>query len=272
MSLTNTQKIALLTKELNPENTHYYEELAESIISQSKLDSTQKKQLLLEILQEMIQLQNEGSTIKNSFDDEPRISAEHLLNGFLMRQKKKATITRFLFLLFISFVQYGLFNTLIEPVITISLFKTGVPIILLILATFFLFKTFKTGLSFKKIHGKQLLFPLLTGLCWLGFVLIPLIDTKINGFNVNGILSHQTLALFLFIFSSICLFVQIQQKISYTLIGITIFFMVFDVFVFIGTIQPIYLPTTSKTMVSLLLLLIISIGPFFEQNMKKRLN
>lgn len=272
MSLNNQEKMTLLTKQLSTENTQYYEKIILSINSQNKLDTTQKDQLLLEILREIIQIQTEGKEIETVFGANSNMTAEQLLHEFSIRQEKKTRIARFLFLLFISFVQYGLFNTLVEPVITISLFKTGLPILLLILATFFLFKTFKTGLSFKSFESKQLLFPLLTGICWLGFVLLPMIDTKLNGFNAKEILSHQTFAVFLFIFSSLCLLFQMKQKISYTLTGITIFFMIFDLFVFTGTIQPIYLPTTSKTIVSLLLLLIISIGPFFEQKMRKRLN
>lgn len=272
MSLNNQEKMTLLAKQLSPENRQYYEKIVHSINNQNQLDTTKKNQLLLEILQEMSQIQTEGNEIETVFGTDSKVAAEQLLNEFSIRQEKKTRIARFLFILFISFVQYGLFNTLVEPVITISLFKTGIPIVLLILATFFLFKTFKIGLSFKSFQSKQLLFPLLTGICWLGFVLIPMIDTKLNGFNAKEILSHQTFAAFLFIFSGFCLLFQMKQKMSYTLIGITIFFMVFDLFVFIGTIQPIYLPTTSKTIVSLLLLLIISIGPFLEQKMRKRLN
>lgn len=269
MTSNNAQKITTLTRQLNTENAQYYEALVHSINVQSKLDTIKKEQLLLEILQEIVQLQNDGHDVETLFEGDPKVTSEYLLNEFSKRQQKQAAITRFLFLIFISFIQYGLFNALLEPVITISLFKTGIPIILLVLATFFLFKTFKTGLSFTASKSKQLLFPLLTIFCWLGFVLVPMIDMKLNGYNMNGLLSHQTFAIFLVIFSGICLMFQLKQKMSYTLIGVTIFFIVFDLFVLFGLIQPIYLLTTSKTTVSLILLLIISIGPFLEQKMRK---
>lgn len=271
MFLNTSKRIDILTKQLTPENTCYYKELIHYIDAKNKLDTSKEKQFLLEILQKIIQAQDEGKDIKSVFGNEPKVTSEHLLTEFSIRQEKTRTITHFLFLIFISFVQYELFNTLLEPILTIGLLGTAVPLLLLILATFFLFKTFKAGVPSKTAttQNKQLLYPILTAICWLGFVLIPMIDTKLNGYTMNKTLSHQSFAVFLFIFSSICLLFQLQQKTNYTLIGITVFFIVFDIFVFIGTIQPIYIPSTSKTIVSLLLLLIISVGPFIEQKLKR---
>lgn len=255
-----------LRNQLNPENKKYYEEILVYIRVNVNKDEQQTEETLLEILQDILDAQKNGTSAKEFFGKNPKEISDTILTE--LPNNSGTSLIKFVLLIFVLLLQFNLFTILLEPVIAISFFKTGLPILLSVSAILFILAVVKYS-SFSKKASYS--FAVLAFICWLATFLIPIIDNKMNGIGKTIILSHQTFALILLILSGIILVGYFLEKSSFFEIIPTIILAILEFTVLIGLVNPATLSLGSKAIFSTLLLLLMFVLPaiqFYTQEKK----
>lgn len=247
-----------LRKQLNDDNKRYYEELLTYVRLTLNIDEQKTEEVMLEILQDLLEAQKNGRTAEEFFGKGPQEIGDALI-AELPKESLKGNLTLF-FMIFFILVQIKLIDTLMEPVVTIGLFKTGLPILLLIVAMYFLLHSLKYR-SFKR---KQYLFSFLSLLCWIGAVIVPIINDKMNGIGPVTIISHQLFALILLIFSSFILVHYYRSGSYFSEIFPTIIFILLELSVLLKIINPLTLSDFSKLLFSIILLVVVFTMPLLS--------
>jgi hypothetical protein len=241
-----------LRKQLTAENKKYYEELLISIrLNGQKQEHTVEK-TLLRILQDMIDAQTNGHSAQEFFDKTPNELSDDILAG-LPRNSKMNNIKSISFV-FILLLQFNLFNILLEPVVALSLFKTALPLGLILAVILLLLLSLKRSSFSKKT---SYLFAFFAFICWLATLLIPVIDTAVGGIGKTFILSHQTFALILLVLSGIILLNSYLKKHSLVETLPTIILAVLEIMVLSGLVNPAFLSDGSRLLFSTMVLLIV---------------
>ncbi|MBO0467884.1 DUF1129 family protein [Enterococcus plantarum] len=255
-----------LRKQLNPENKTYYEEILVYIRVNINKKEKQTEELLLEMLQDILNAQKNGTSAQVFFGKNPKEISDAILAELPNNSSKD--LIKFVMMVFILLLQFNLFTLLLEPVIAVSLFKTGLPILLLALAIIFILASVKYSLFSKKVSYS---FALSAFMCWLATFLVPIIDNKMNGIGKTVILSHQLFALILLLLSGIILVGYYLEKSSSLETIPTVILAVLAFTIFIGLVNPATLSLASKMLFSTLLLLIMFVLPsiqFYRQEKK----
>ena len=252
-----------LRNQLNPENKKYYEEILVYIRVNVNKDEQQTEETLLEVLQDILDAQKNGTSAKEFFGKNPKEISDNILAE--LPSSSGTSLIKFVLLIFVLLLQFNLITILLEPVIAISFFKTGLPILLSAAAIFFILAVVKYY-SFSKKTSYS--FALLAFICWLATFLVPIIDTRLNGIGQTIILSHQTFALILLILSGIILVGYYLEKSSFFEIIPTVILAILEFTVLIGLVNPATLSLGSKVIFSTLLLLLLFVLPaiqFYKQ-------
>lgn len=255
-----------LRKQLHPENKKYYEEILLYIRVNVNKDEQQTEEILLEILQDILDAQKNDTSAQEFFGKNPKEISDRILAE--LPHSARTDLIKFVLMIFILLLQFNLFNLLLEPVIAISLFKTGLPILLLGLAIVFILAAVKySGVSKKASYS----FALLAFVCWLASFLIPIFDNMMNGIGKTIILSHQTFALILLVLSGIILIGYYLEKSSFLEAIPTVILTILEFTILLGLVNPATLSLGSKTIFSTLLLLMMFVLPsiqFYRQEKK----
>lgn len=248
-----------LRKQLTPENKKYYEEILVYIRVNINKEEQQTEEILLEILQDILDAQKAGTSAQAFFGKNPKEISDHILAE--LPNNSGRSLIKFVLLIFVLLLQFNLFTILLEPVIVISFFKTGLPLLLSLASILFILAAIKYN-SFSKKTSYS--FALLALICWLATFLIPIIDSKMNGLGKTIILSHQIFALILLILSGIILVGYYLEKSSFFEIIPTVILAVLEFTVLIGLVNPATLSLGSKAIFSTLLLLIMFVLPAIQ--------
>lgn len=256
-----------LRKQLNPENKKYYEEILVYIRVNMNKKEKQTEEILLDILQDILDAQKNGTSAHVFFGKNPKEISDAILAELPNNSGKD--LMKFVLMVFILLLQFNLFTLLLEPVIVVSFFKTGLPIVLLALAIVFILAAVKYS-SFSKKASYS--FALSAFICWVATFLVPVIDNKMNGIGKTVILSHQLFAFILLIFSGTILVGYYLEKTSFLDAVPTVILAVFELTILIGLVNPTTFSLASKTIFSTLLLLLMFVLPSVQLYMQEKKN
>lgn len=249
------KKNQLLQKQLNEANKHYYEEVLAYLRFTLKKNHPQYEVVLLKFLHDLLEAQKKACSAEEFFGKKPQELGATLITR-LQKESKKNQLKLFT-MVFLILLQVNLIDTLMEPVVTVSLFKTGLPILLLAGALYLLVCSLKSS-SFKQ---KKYFYGFLALLCWIGAVIIPIINDKMNGIGQVTIVSHQFFALILLLFSSVILIKHYHSRSSFSEFFPSIIFILLELSVLLRIIDPLALSNLSKLLFSLMLLVCVLLIP-----------
>ncbi|MTD40339.1 hypothetical protein GIX45_17285 [Erwinia sp. CPCC 100877] len=233
-----------LKKQLTPENQQYYEEVRKHLES-----SVTKNEASLEekLLKEILSAQKNRQSAQAAFGQ----SATELSKTLLAAATTQKTLSKFIFLFFLIFLQYNLFDHLLQPVIVLRFFNTVLPVILLIAAVLLGLAAVKCFASPKNRRKKYRLV-VLAFACWVGSIISLLLD-KQPLLTQQLIVSQQLFAGILLLITLGLLFMQFHFGMLPAGIYITTFFAVLEGCIFLNLINPIF----SATGIRVLLWLVI---------------
>lgn len=247
-----------LRKQLNPENKKYYEDILVYIRSNLNKEEQQTEEILLEILQDILDAQKNGTSAQGFFGKNPKEISDKILAELPNDSEKYWS--KFLFVFFLILLQYNLFDLLLQPVVFVNWFNTLLPVILLLITAILGLTSIKYS-AFTSDRKKKHFFAFLALFFWMTSILIPIIDKKLNGIVGYVVFSHQAFAAILFILSITLLIVQFRFKMNNAVgIYITTFFAVLEGAVLIGLVNPIIASTGLQVILWVVIALMSILG------------
>lgn len=241
-----------LRKQLTDENKKYYEDLLLYIRINGHKQEQATEETLLEILQDILEAQKNGRSAQAFFGKNPKEISDEILTA--LPNETKISTARSISFVLILLLQYNLFSILLEPVVTLSFFKTALPLLLIVCVIILLLVSLKRG-RFSKKSGWT--FALFAFICWLATLLIPIVDTAMGGIGKTLVLSHQTFALILLVLSVIILLSTFLKKEGWIDALPTLILAVLECMVLIGLVDPATLSEGSRMLFSTMILLIV---------------
>jgi cation transport ATPase len=238
-----------LKEQLTPENRQYYEELNAHLEDGDTKTEADLAEKLNQLLKEILAAQKNHQSAQEALGQSPAELSKRLLTTEPASTQK--VLSKFIFLFFLIFLQYNLFNHLLQPVIVIRFFNTVLPIVLLIAAALLGLAAISVSFSSRN-RKKQYSLIILTLACWLGSMISPLFD-KQAALAQQQIVSHQLFAGILLLITIGLLVMQFYFRMISGGIYITTFFAVLEGCTLLQLINPIL----SATGIRILLWLVI---------------
>ncbi|MBO0441762.1 hypothetical protein [Candidatus Enterococcus ikei] len=258
-----------LRKQLNPENKKYYEDILVYIRVNLNKEERQTEEILLEILQDILDAQKNGTSAQAFFGKNPKEISDSILAELPNDSEKYWS--KFLFVFFLILLQYNLFDLLLQPVVSINWFNTVLPVIFLVVTAILGLTSIKYS-AFASDRKKSYFFTFLALFFWMVSILTPIIDRKMDGIVGYVLLSHQAFAAILFILSISLLIVQFRFKMNNAAgIYITTFFAVLEGAVLLGIVNPIFVSTGLRVILWVVIILVSILG-VVRDNQKFRKN
>jgi cation transport ATPase len=253
MNKSFTKQNNKLKEQLSPENQQYYEELCAHLKGRDSKNADDLEEKLNQILNKILAAQKKQQSAQEALGQSPAALSKRLLMEKPALIQK--SVSKFIFLFFLIFLQYNLFDHLLQPVIVIRFFNTVLPIVLLITATFLGLAAASASFSSRN-RKKQYSLVILTLACWLGSIFSPLFD-KQPLLAQQQIVSQQLFAGILLLITIALLVMQFHFKMSSGGIYITTFFAVLEGCILLQLINPILSATGIRILLWLVSFIIL---------------